>query len=92
MISLIIVFTNTVLQWPLERQPVYFVTQIEKFAEIVATHLKMRSLAPAFSINPDYTLKAKEGSEEDVCRWFDEVSLNCMLYPSDFKAGKLFIR
>lgn len=79
--AFIIGIANKISQWPLERQPVYFATQIEKFAEVVATHLKMRSLAPAFTISPDYTLKAKEGSEEEVCRWFDEVSLNCTLCP-----------
>ncbi|WEW61625.1 hypothetical protein PRK78_007116 [Emydomyces testavorans] len=52
-------------RWPLERRPSDFAAQGDRFSSIVATHLKMRSLAPAFLVKPDTgILKAGSGSEE----------------------------
>ncbi|KAF3483241.1 uncharacterized protein GIQ15_02565 [Arthroderma uncinatum] len=61
-------------RWPLERQPSYFASQIETFAGVVSQHLKMRSLAPAFVIMPTGAIKARDGSDKDIGRWFDAVS------------------
>ncbi|KAK2873928.1 hypothetical protein FQN49_001979 [Arthroderma sp. PD_2] len=61
-------------RWPLERQPSYFASQIEMFAGVVSQHLKMRSLAPAYAVMPTGAVKAREGSDKDICRWFDAVN------------------
>ncbi|EEQ30978.1 conserved hypothetical protein [Microsporum canis CBS 113480] len=63
-------------RWPLERQPSYFASQIETFAGVVSQHLKMRSLAPAFVIMPTGAVKARDASDNDVCRWFNAVSID----------------
>ncbi|TPX20463.1 hypothetical protein DIZ76_016352 [Coccidioides immitis] len=64
-------------RWPLERRPSDFVAQGDRFSSIIATHLKMRSLAPAFLVQPDTgLLKAKDGNDGEVIRWFEAINID----------------
>ncbi|KAK2742591.1 hypothetical protein FQN57_005217 [Myotisia sp. PD_48] len=65
-----------VQRWPLERRASYFASQIKSFAGIVSHHLKMRSLAPYYEVSPTGIMQAREGSGEDVCRWFDAINID----------------
>ena len=61
-----------VIQWPLDKRPTYYAGQGDRFSDILHMLLKMRGLPPKASPRPDTgILKAVEGSDENVIRWFD---------------------
>ncbi|KAI1970402.1 hypothetical protein LOZ51_006774 [Ophidiomyces ophidiicola] len=64
-------------RWPLERSPADFAAQGDRFSNIIATHLKMRSLAPAFLIEPGTgVLIGSDVNEDTASRWFDTVRIS----------------
>ncbi|EGC42972.1 conserved hypothetical protein [Histoplasma capsulatum var. duboisii H88] len=64
-------------QWPLESGPAIYADQNNRFADIVTTHLRMRSLAPDCTLDPETgNLKAGYSSDPDVTKWFNAISIS----------------
>lgn len=65
------------IQWPLESGPAIYADQNNRFADIVTTHLRMRSLAPDCTLDPETgSLKAGYSSDPDVTKWFNAISIS----------------
>ncbi|OJD18834.1 hypothetical protein AJ78_01166 [Emergomyces pasteurianus Ep9510] len=64
-------------QWPLENGPTVYADQNNRFADIVTTHLRMRSLAPDCTVDPETgNLMASYSRDSDVTRWFHAVNIS----------------
>ncbi|OAX79731.1 hypothetical protein ACJ72_05950, partial [Emergomyces africanus] len=64
-------------QWPLDNRPAVYADQNNRFADIVTTHLRMRSLAPDCTVNPETgNLMASYSRDLDVTRWFNAVNIS----------------
>ncbi|KAK2775346.1 hypothetical protein FQN52_004030 [Onygenales sp. PD_12] len=64
-------------RWPLENRPLSFASQGDRFSGIVATHLRMRSLAPDCVVDPETNiLKSCYSRDPDVTRWFEAIRIS----------------
>ncbi|EEQ90341.1 uncharacterized protein BDCG_05461 [Blastomyces dermatitidis ER-3] len=64
-------------QWPLENGPAMYADQNNRFADIVTTHLRMRSLAPDCTVDPETgNLMASYSRDPDVTRWFNAIGIS----------------
>ncbi|PGH30257.1 hypothetical protein GX50_06975 [[Emmonsia] crescens] len=64
-------------KWPLENGPVVYADQNNRFADIVTTHLRMRSLAPDCTVDPETgNLMASYSRDPDVTRWFNAINIS----------------
>lgn len=64
-----------ILQWPLDKRPLYYANQGDRFSDILHMLLKMRSLPPKAAPGPDGILGAMDGSDENAVRWFDMIKI-----------------
>ncbi|PGG96380.1 hypothetical protein AJ79_09620 [Helicocarpus griseus UAMH5409] len=66
-----------VQKWPLENGPDSYASQGDRFADIVSTHLRMRTLAPDYTVDPETgILKASFSRDPDVSKWFDAINIS----------------
>ncbi|KAL4796371.1 hypothetical protein BDV19DRAFT_80532 [Aspergillus venezuelensis] len=68
---------NFAQRWPLDKRPTYYASQGDRFSDILHMLLKMRSLPPKATPQPDSgILKAVDGSDENAIRWFEIIKIS----------------
>ncbi|ODH40554.1 hypothetical protein ACO22_01591 [Paracoccidioides brasiliensis] len=75
------------LKWPLESRPAVYAAQDDRFADIVNTHLRMRSLAPECIVEVETgNIRASHNRDAGVTRWFDAINISIQYFQERQKA------